>query len=437
MQFCNMYLLEGVYMGDITNNNDRVSSVNIVKVFFYYSKSKLYNRALKIAKTFPVFDNQERAVCCAINDIYDFCRLQKALHELITIVAKWKSSKIWFYGKQYKTKSDYYTFLRQVEKKAGKYAPTINKPESKVALGNIAIEDLPYPIVYYPNHYGAFFAFAKDIDEPIVFCECERTAIENYIKLRKKKPLKGYVGDKTNPLGSDNFNTIVSRISKETAEPLSKFEFKKGICFRCNKVVPSYSYCLPMYGGSFKQHYGWYIQQEYFKLGIEASLLRGVNVLEDFCDPEIYDSLKRLSVLQQHSPEAKEIKKQIDQTIENSVRIQLGFRKIGDAWISETILYEIVCQIFEGDDIIRHYRPDWLYGLELDIYIPNRNIAFEYQGIQHFCAVKHWGGEKQLQKQKEHDARKKRICSQRRINLICINYNDPLTTEFVSSCIND
>ena len=94
-------------------------------------------------------------------------------------------------------------------------------------------------------------------------------------------------------------------------------------------------------------------------------------------------------------------------------------------------LYEIVCQIVEGDDVVRHYRPSWLEGLELDIFVPSHSIACEYQGIQHFYPIEHWGGEKQLEKQKEHDARKKRICTQMGINLICINYNDPLTTEFV------
>ena len=165
---------------------------------------------------------------------------------------------------------------------------------------------------------------------------------------------------------------------------------------------------------------------------------------EDVCDPETYDSLKRLSILQRKKcvdsstaeiNETIKLSREIEHTIENSVRTQFGFRKIGDAWVSETILYKIICQIFKFDDVKRHYRPSWLEGLELDIYVPNRNIAFEYQGIQHFQAVEHWGGEKQLKIQKEHDARKKRICQERGVNLICINYFDPLTTEFIVKCI--
>lgn len=418
----------------------------LVKVVFPRSRSKLLHRAIAIARSFPVFNDLGDSVLCAINSIYDFCRLQQSVHELIQIVTKWKTSEVYLSEKQYKARSDYYSFLKQTKTKAGKYAVVIDETESDVSLGQIAIEDLPYPIVYYPNLYGAFFAFSRDIGEPIVFCECERTAIENYIKLRQTNPLSNYTGDKTNPLGTDCFPNVVSQMSKRADNPLSQFEFKEGLCFRCNKKVPRFLYCLPMYGGSFKQHYGWYIQQEYYKLGVDRYQIREFSVLEDVCDPETYDSLKRLSELQKKKyidssideiNEAKELKTQIDKTVENSVREQLGFKKIGDTWISETILYKIVCQIFDGYVVMRHYRPAWLEGLELDIYVPDQNMAFEYQGIQHFHAVKHWGGEKQLQKQKEHDARKKRICSEKGINLICINYYEPLTTEFVVNRIND
>ncbi len=443
-------------------NVDMISNTSkeqiLIRIIFGQSRSKLFARAKSIAASFPIYQCQNGKIDCAVVSVYDFCKLQIQIHELIKIVSGWKNSEIWMRNAQYKREADFYDFLEQVKETAGKYAILINEHTSTVALGQITIEDLPYPIVYYPNLYGAFFAFSKDIGEPLVFCECERVAIENYIKLRRRKPLQNYSGDRTNPLGSDCFPPIVSRISKGSTNPLSKFDFKEGICFRCNKIVPHLSYCLPMYGGGFKQHYGWYIQQEYYKLGIDKYQVGEPNVLEEVCDPETFDSLKRLKELQNdiyaegratrvgeaypesymvNTEKAKQISRQISQTVENSVRMQLGFKKIGDAWISETILYEIVRQIFEGEDIERHYRPSWLEGLELDIYVPGHKVAFEYQGIQHFRAVDHWGGEKQLRKQQEHDARKKKTCLERGINLICINYYEPLTTEFVINRLKD
>lgn len=425
----------------MSNITDYFSNEMIVEICFHRSKSRYFNKALSIAKAFPYYESNDDFIVCALNSIYDFCRLQLYVYELVELVSNWKNSKILLYGKLYKRRVDYNIFIKQIKANAGYYSIVVHDNESELSGGEISIEELPYPIVYYPMLYGAFFAFSKDVGSQILFCECERDAIENYVKLRQKKPLTNYTGNTANPLGTDCFPKLVSLISKNAPnDPLSLFEFKKGICFRCNKKVPLYKYCSPMYGGSFKQHYGWYIKQEYYRLGIDKLQMFEMNVLEDKCEPEIYDSLKRFYMDRQNRKNDKlstDNKRRyvldipLEQIIENSVRTQLGFKKIGDLWISETIMYEIVCQIFEGFEIKRHYRPSWLEGLELDVYVPEKKIAFEYQGIQHFKAVKHWGGESQLQKQKEHDARKKRICKEMGIKLFCINYDEPLSTEFI------
>lgn len=197
-----------------------------------------------------------------------------------------------------------------------------------------------------------------------------------------------------------------------------------------------------MYGGKFKQHYGWYINQEYYKLGIDKGTFTKMYVLPEECTPELYDSLQQINKLiaskkeiYDNDNEIRELRKSLERTIENSVREQLGFKKIGDAWISETMLYNIVKNLYPNQKIIRHYRPQWLDGLELDIFVPNLKIGLEYQGIQHFKAVEHWGGQKQLKKQQEHDTKKKKMCSELGINLVCINYDNPLTSEYVSKRI--
>lgn len=66
----------------------------------------------------------------------------------------------------------------------------------------IAKEKLPYPIVYYPGFYGAFFAFSKDLKDKIIFCSCNKKAIENYIELRiinsipcNSDPTRNYILD--------------------------------------------------------------------------------------------------------------------------------------------------------------------------------------------------------------------------------------------------
>ena len=106
-----------------------------------------------------------------------------------------------------------------------------------------------------------------------------------------------------------------------------------------------------------------------------------------------------------------------------------------DHWKHERNLYQIVCDLFPELDVIRHARPDWLNGLELDIFIPALNLGFEYQGIQHFEPIKHWGGQEKLIIQQEHDARKLQLCSKHRVMLICITYDENLSLSLVKSKI--
>jgi hypothetical protein len=83
--------------------------------------------------------------------------------------------------------------------------------------------------------------------------------------------------------------------------------------------------------------------------------------------------------------------------------------------------------------VIHHYRPPELDGLELDIFIKDLNIGVEYQGIQHYKPVKHWGGQKALEENKKRDRKKASLCKKNDIKLIYFKYSDKLTEEFVKS----
>ena len=86
--------------------------------------------------------------------------------------------------------------------------------------------------------------------------------------------------------------------------------------------------------------------------------------------------------------------------------------------------------------IIRHHRPNWLDRLELDIFLPDLKLAFEYQGQQHFHAIKAWGGEKALKDLQERDKKKAHLCHQNGITLITIDYTEPLTDEYLRHVIS-
>ena len=109
---------------------------------------------------------------------------------------------------------------------------------------------------------------------------------------------------------------------------------------------------------------------------------------------------------------------------------------VGEGWVSETVLYKIVRKIFQDDEVIFHHRPEWLQGLEIDIFIPRYNLAIEYQGKQHFQPVEHWGGKQALLKLQKRDKKKADLCTQNDIELITINYDETLSEERVRKKID-
>lgn len=62
------------------------------------------------------------------------------------------------------------------------------------------------------------------------------------------------------------------------------------------------------------------------------------------------------------------------------------------------------------------------FVLPFDFYIPKYNLCIEYDGIQHFQPVAHFGGEEQLKIQKRHDEIKDKYCKDNGIRLLRIKY---------------
>lgn len=60
--------------------------------------------------------------------------------------------------------------------------------------------------------------------------------------------------------------------------------------------------------------------------------------------------------------------------------------------------------------------------LYLDFYIPEKNIAIEYDGIQHFKSISFFGGENSLKEVKYKDNIKNKYCTENNIKLIRIPY---------------
>ncbi len=321
--------------------------------------------------------------------------------------------------------------------------------------GMVAIEpNLPFPVVCYPGHYGAFLGFGQNKSSEVLFCSCSRDAIINYIRFRiendhtmNSDPQRNFILSKAK-FPQQIVKALIEQNTHTGQNVISKLNFKNEICHECNRQTPTYSYCDPMYGGVFEQNFGWYINKQSFEYGVMPVSFK---ILEDICPDEVfsllnggkkeflakYNGLSETDLLMTQARDSnfQKSSRKIRKIIENEVRVKFGFKKVGEAWATETLLYQLVCQIFPKEKTYRHYRAEFLESLELDVFIPSLNIGIEYQGIQHFEPVEHWGGKASLEKAMERDKRKKRLCKKNGIKLIFFYYNEELSRELVENKI--
>lgn len=96
-------------------------------------------------------------------------------------------------------------------------------------------------------------------------------------------------------------------------------------------------------------------------------------------------------------------------------------------WKSEWELFKLVRDVFE--DAQFQYKPEWLKPQSLDIFVPSIRVAIEYQGIEHYQAMRFFGGEEGLQRRRKLDKNKKELCTGNGIELIEWPYTVPISRD--------
>jgi hypothetical protein len=310
--------------------------------------------------------------------------------------------------------------------------------------GIIERENLPYPIVLYPGFYGAFFGFQEKENSSIWLCACAKEAVENYVRIRLSSPISNNIDPRRMFILDSMYfpvnlvETLMKNGAPNNEKIVDSLLFRSGLCHECNCVTPKLRYCHQMYGAAFKQTYGWYINKQSFEWGISPIL--PLRCLEDKCPLEVrelfdeelkHHSVYEISTSKALSKKWRKQERRIMNAVENSVREKFGAKRIGETWVTETILYYMVKSLINEKQVLRHYRPDFLEELELDIFIPSLNLGVEYQGLQHFEPVRHWGGEEAFGRTRERDIRKKHLCTLNNVRLVYFSYNEQITEELV------
>lgn len=95
-------------------------------------------------------------------------------------------------------------------------------------------------------------------------------------------------------------------------------------------------------------------------------------------------------------------------------------------WVNEFELYRLTKTLFS--DAVYQYRASWLGGQSLDIYVPSRKLAIEYQGLQHYQPVGYFGGKEAFDCRQDLDAKKAALCESHNVKLYCWDYRIPVST---------
>lgn len=109
--------------------------------------------------------------------------------------------------------------------------------------------------------------------------------------------------------------------------------------------------------------------------------------------------------------------------------------KLDVAWKGEYEMYLLAKKLYP--DAVYQYHCEWLGRQSLDVYIPSISVGIEYQGIQHYEPIAHFGGETAYLHRVELDNQKRQLCAVNKIKLLEWKYNSPLTKTSLSKRIKE
>jgi len=97
----------------------------------------------------------------------------------------------------------------------------------------------------------------------------------------------------------------------------------------------------------------------------------------------------------------------------------------------------IVKLIFRNHLVLSNTR-GFLDGLEIDCYIPDLKIGFEYDGEQHYVFPNAYHkSKKEFESQVKRDREKRKLAMERGIKLITIRHDEELSEDLIKSKLKD
>lgn len=106
---------------------------------------------------------------------------------------------------------------------------------------------------------------------------------------------------------------------------------------------------------------------------------------------------------------------------ENYFRKEFNLPLVGEGWISETNLYYSVKNHYSKYIVLQHAKPKWLGNQHFDIFLPELNLAIEYQGKQHYEPVEFFGGKEAFERNKARDLKKFKVAETNNCKIIYVD----------------
>lgn len=272
----------------------------------------------------------------------------------------------------------------------------------------IVKETLPHP---YAHYCDTFIGFHRDLATDLTFCACQVGAVANHLTMcalyaetqKAGQKLPWYIN-----AYADYPRSLVRLATSLTSEPHKVLKrcmtFAPGLCHRCNRMPLSCEYGFSdVPSNYFITHFRPYVNQQFYAYGLSTS---GHIVLPEKCP----DSIKVVDEDQRRV------------LVENIVRDAFSFPKRGVNRNRESMLFLRMRAILPGAKVMHNYRPAWLEGLELDIFVEDFNLGIEYQGVQHSEPMDHLGGEKAFKAVRRRDKKKAALCKAHGITLLEVGH---------------
>jgi len=315
-----------------------------------------------------------------------------------------------------------------------------NKKNAYVAKSLLELSD---SYVIEPNlieddtteNYTAFFSEDKIKDLEYILITLGATKLYKNQELRSTPCSYGIFGVAISEINRQINNKYGGLLMMESKWSYEKLEAAYGIrvsydIFRkyCKKFREIH---LSAYTGGFRTTKGREEFKEEIKV-VDVIIERMITKLKLGNVLDVYFYLKEIEInmVEEYRKTYQEISLTPSKIKKHNIRLEQDYMNliasgtVRTGFVAQAKMFELIKKRYK--EAIPEHSPNFLEKQRYDVFIPELNVAFEYQGIQHYKAVEYFGGKKGLAETKKRDERKRELSYENNVRIIYWEYFEPV-----------